>query len=88
MSEADLRAGYARRGDLLTRLLLECEERNATIAQAAAVIIEKDEEVRDAEARAEEAEARAEEAEARAAEAEASPLCTLVVWQLLAVLLS
>ena len=66
MSEADLRAGYARRGDHLRRLLGTVEERNATIAQAAALIIEKDEEVRDAEARAEEAEARAAEAEARA----------------------
>ena len=66
MSEADLRAGYARRGDHLRRLLLEREESNATIAQAAALIIEKDEEVRDAEARADEAEARAAEAEARA----------------------
>ena len=66
MSEADLRAGYARRGDHLRRLLLEREESNATIAQAAALIIEKDEEVRDAEARAEEVEARAAEAEARA----------------------
>ena len=71
MSEADLRAGYARRGDHLRRLLLEREESNATIAQAAALIIEKDEEVRDADARADEAEARADEAEARAAEAEA-----------------
>ena len=44
MSEADLRAGYARRGDHLRRLLLEREESNATIAQAAALIIEKDEE--------------------------------------------
>ena len=71
MSEADLRAGYARRGDHLRRLLLEREESNATIAQAAALIIEKDEEVRDAVARADEAEARAAEAEA---EARATPL--------------
>ena len=80
MSEADLRAGYARRGDHLRRLLLEREESNATIAQAAALIIEKDEEVRDADARADEAEARADEAEARAAEAEAEvsfPLSTI-----------
>ena len=36
-AEADLRAGYARRGDHLRRLLGTVEERNATIAQAAAV---------------------------------------------------
>ena len=61
--EEDLREGFARRGHHLRRLLRTIAERDATIAKDAAVIIKKDEEVRDAKARADAAEAARDEAD-------------------------